>query len=127
MRIQLSRKKGWRKPEGTVNCARPGPFGNLFTIGLNVCGGQGESFWCKKIETNADAVAAFENLLTIANRAYPSGDEISAALAGKNLACWCHLCDSHKDGKPLDEECADCAPCHVDPLGRLANADLVAA
>jgi hypothetical protein len=29
-RVQLSRKKGWRKPPGAVNCARPGPLGNPF-------------------------------------------------------------------------------------------------
>ena len=29
-RIQLRRTKGWRKPEGVVSCARPGPYGNPF-------------------------------------------------------------------------------------------------
>ena len=43
-------------------------------------------------------------------------------LRGKDLACWCHLCDAHKDGKPLGVECADCAPCHVDVLLEIANA-----
>ncbi|WP_402465698.1 DUF4326 domain-containing protein [Isoptericola aurantiacus] len=32
-RIQLRRTKGWRKPEGTVNVARPTKWGNPFTIG----------------------------------------------------------------------------------------------
>lgn len=27
-RLQLSRRKGYRKPEGAINCARPGPYGN---------------------------------------------------------------------------------------------------
>ncbi|HUR18875.1 MAG TPA: DUF4326 domain-containing protein [Acidimicrobiales bacterium] len=31
-RIQLSRKKGYRKPEGAVNCTRPGKFGNPFPV-----------------------------------------------------------------------------------------------
>ena len=26
-----------------------------------------------------------------------------------------------KDGKPLGEPCPDCAPCHADPLGIVAN------
>jgi hypothetical protein len=32
-RVQLSRRKGWRKPEGTVTVARPGYWGNPFVIG----------------------------------------------------------------------------------------------
>jgi hypothetical protein len=32
-RIQLSRKKGWRLPDGAVSVARPGPLGNPFVIG----------------------------------------------------------------------------------------------
>lgn len=27
-RVQLSRRKGYRKPEGTISVARPGPWGN---------------------------------------------------------------------------------------------------
>lgn len=42
-------------------------------------------------------------------------------LRGKNLSCWCNLCDRHKDGKPLDEHCDDCSPCHVDVLGKISN------
>ena len=30
IRVQLSRKKGWRMPENTVSVARPGKFGNPF-------------------------------------------------------------------------------------------------
>ena len=32
-RIQLSRKKGWRKPEGAVTVARPSRWGNPFKVG----------------------------------------------------------------------------------------------
>jgi hypothetical protein len=47
-----------------------------------------------------------------------------AALRGKNLACWCGLCTKHAaTGKPLDESCPDCAPCHADVLLELANAE----
>jgi len=31
-RIQRSRKKGSKLPPGTINCTRPGPFGNPFTV-----------------------------------------------------------------------------------------------
>lgn len=32
-RIQIERSKGWKKPEGTVNITRPGPFGNPYRVG----------------------------------------------------------------------------------------------
>ena len=32
-RIQLSRKKGWRKPEGAIVVARPSRWGNPFKVG----------------------------------------------------------------------------------------------
>lgn len=44
-----------------------------------------------------------------------------ACLRGRNLACWCKLCDKHAEGKPWNEDCPDCQPCHVDVLIRLAN------
>lgn len=39
-----------------------------------------------------------------------------------NLSCWCKLCERHKDGKPLNKDCKDCAPCHVDVIGRILYA-----
>jgi hypothetical protein len=42
-------------------------------------------------------------------------------LRGKDLACWCPLCEKHKDGKPLNEVCNDCPPCHADVLLEIAN------
>lgn len=66
-RIQLSRAKGWRKPENTVVVSRPGKFGNPISM-LDVGGDRGPVTWT-----------------------YPSVDEIRTELAGKNLACWCDL------------------------------------
>jgi hypothetical protein len=43
-------------------------------------------------------------------------------LRGKDLACWCPLCEKHKDGRPLNEACEDCPPCHADVLLEIANA-----
>lgn len=53
----------------------------------------------------------------------PKLSDIQTHLRGKNLSCWCALCAKHDElgGKPLDEDCPNCTPCHVDPLGRLAN------
>lgn len=77
-RIQLSRKKGWRKPENTVVVARPTQYGNPFPV---------------RDGDRARAVSLFEQ------SAIGFGDftaeRIRAELAGKNLACWC----------PLDEPC----------------------
>lgn len=106
-RIQLSRKKGWRKPAGAVVVARPGVFGNPFTFkAANDAG-----------HTREGAVFAFEDWLTGNPWACPAGDAYDArrqrllyalpTLRGKDLACWC----------PLDK------PCHADVLIRLANGD----
>ncbi|MDR6971242.1 DUF4326 domain-containing protein [Leifsonia shinshuensis] len=93
-RIQLSRRKGWRKPENTVVVARPSKWGNPFPIAdLG----------------RAQAIAAFRAMLddpaTRAALGYPEPEEIREQLAGKNLACWC----------PLDQ------PCHADILLEVAN------
>lgn len=43
-------------------------------------------------------------------------------LGGRNLACWCHLCELHAEtGRRWDRPCPFCDPCHVDTLLRLAN------
>lgn len=112
-RIQLSRRKGWRKPENTVVVARPSKWGNPFRVGQ------------EQIESRDRAVQWFANWLTntvdtegryvhgepdyhgASASKRPSRDDIQRALAGKNLACWC----------PLDQ------PCHADVLLKLANGD----
>lgn len=106
-RIQLSRKKGWRMPPNTVSVARPRRWGNPFKIGITV-GTTGDAEPYKRIETNADAVAAFRFMLSLPDqvRNYPD-DAAIAELRGKNLACWC------KPGEP----------CHADVLLELANSE----
>jgi len=42
-------------------------------------------------------------------------------LAGKDLMCWCKLCDLHAGGKPFDVDCPYCEKCHADTLGKIAN------
>jgi hypothetical protein len=54
----------------------------------------------------------------------PSIESIRTELRGKNLACFCHLCPTHVDGKPLGVACAACAPCHADVLIEIANASV---
>lgn len=102
VRIQLSRRKGWRLPENTVKVDRTTQWGNPFIVNPHVTPGSrsGTSYNC--VPTIEDAVACFEQMML----ARP--DYIASArseLSGKNLACWC------KPG----------TPCHADVLLKLAN------
>lgn len=122
-RIQLSRRKGWRKPKGAIVVARPSRWGNPFPVDV-------EPF------TREDAVRMYREVVTtgvatlvtnpgtrwekrerfIGTRAKrvrghlrlvspPTLAQIREQLAGHDLACWC----------PLDQ------PCHADVLLELAN------
>lgn len=112
-----------------VSVTRPGKFGNPFTI--KECRGAG---WFGPNKLIAQrCVRAFEAwAFTSLWRENWDGPQSSAArskllasigeLRGKNLACFCALCDRHAaTGKPFGEDCPDCAPCHADVLGRRAN------
>ncbi len=63
------------------------------------------------------AVSRFEESLTDEQKA-----QARTKLRGKNLSCWCRLCDQHrKTGLPLGGKCPDCDPCHADVLLGIAN------
>lgn len=110
-RVQLSRRKGWRKPANTVVVARPSRWGNPFSISAAIDTGLAVD----EREGRALAVQAFRDWLTGTTPAFASplaSDEgrqrILAGLpelAGKNLACWC----------PPDQ------PCHAEVLLEFAN------
>lgn len=95
-------------PRGARSVARPGYFGNPFTINALEEAG----YHCEN--PNAEVVKSFERWLN-GDRTEWQGLESNAAatiilqrlpeLKGKDLACWC----------PLDQ------PCHADVLLRLAN------
>jgi len=127
-RIQLRRTKGWRKPEGAIVVARPGPWGNPFRVvyGADLIslgpsepdGGDGE--WhvvdehghvCSAWQTKSIAAqAAVEHYRYRATEAPGHWDFVLWAidtLRGRDLACWC----------PPDQ------PCHADVLLELANAE----
>lgn len=93
IRIQLSRKKGWRMPSNTVNVARPSKWGNPWAIGK--VGPDGEMF-----STPERVVERFRQDVR-----FNSDFKDLSELRGKNLACWC----------PLDQSC------HADVLLELAN------
>ena len=102
-RIQLSRKKGWRKPDNCVVVARPTRWGNPFKVGDQIKAPEGQPVAvCFSAE---QAVDAYARLLQTRNMAAFRAD-VRRELGGKDLACWC----------PLDQ------PCHADVLLEIANA-----
>ena len=112
-RIQLSRRKGWRKPENTVVVARPSKWGNpvrvdgkrvLIDVGRHAFEAWGA--FPTHLDAVKHAVKAFRwQLEHHPNVIGYTAADVRRELAGKNLACWC----------PLDQ------PCHADVLLELAN------
>lgn len=104
-RIQRSRAKGWRMPEGAVCVCRPGKHGNPFRISQEVtlCGDRpGEGGRKVFVHDAAEAVALYRQFTA-------TNPDVRAAaikeLRGKDLVCWCGL----------DQ------PCHADVLLEIAN------
>lgn len=95
-RIQRSRQKGWRMPEGAIYVGRPSLWGNRYRIGTwsNMLG--------RKVETVEEAIWCYaENTWEPRHmRGY-----IREVLKGHDLVCWCRL----------DR------PCHADFLLAIAN------
>lgn len=127
IRIQLSRKKGWRKPENTVVVARPSKWGNPIHVGWHPCANDGEG----DDITPAKAVALYRAHVSKGMMRIKIRDE----LRGKNLACWCPLWECRRCGPsakvtyydgPHCEKCGMSdtivtAPCHADVLLEIAN------
>lgn len=110
IRIQLSRKKGFRLQEvskaanglDVVSVARPSKWGNPYKI-LCPAYGMREAHFDRE-----NAVRMFKNLYEAdipEMRGLPSRLEVQTELRGKNLACYC----------PLD------GPCHANILLEMAN------
>ena len=111
VRIVLSRRAGFdlQAASRAINglpaqsVARPGPWGNPFTIEAVMA-----ETGLDRQAAQAEAVARHRRWLAgeiEADRPPPDRDTIREALAGRNLACWC------REG----------TPCHVDALLALAN------
>lgn len=121
-RVQLSRRKGYKKPAGAVVVSRPSkwgnpyrvaPHGDAWTIWLRQA--DGSEIWSKRTYGTRDlaayeAIAAFRANLIRGSRD-PAQllsfalDDAKRELAGHDLACWC---------RP-DQMC------HADVLLQLAN------
>lgn len=112
-RIQLKRTKGWKMPPNTVAVARPGRWGNPFTLAAAI-----ESEFADRASAPAFVVECFRDWIgpSQSGRDWwqgPKSDtrrrefvEDIGELRGKNLACWCKIGD----------------PCHADVLLEIANA-----
>lgn len=119
VRIQRKRVKGWRMPPGTVYVGRGSPWGNRFRVGVD--------------GTPAECVRKYaQDKLPYTHHGPRNGmgdfllsqavlEEMERQLKGRNVACWCGLCERHKDGKPLGVACQDCETCHGDWLLDVVN------
>lgn len=90
VRVQLSRRKGWRMPENTVKVDRSTKWGNPFVIG----GGP----MMRHALDHEGAVGFFRDMLRDPEmRAAAGYPEDLSPLRGKNLACWCVGRHCHAD------------------------------
>ena len=109
-RIQLSRAKGWRKPEGALIVSRPSPWGNPWKAEVV----QGVGWVCTDTRSNLIVQARdrrdAHDLAVAHYRTWiaPRAEAARAELRGRALCCWC----------PLD------MPCHAAVLIEIANAPL---
>ncbi len=104
-RVRLSRKKGWKLPPDTASVARPGRWGNPFSVVPDAAPGTPVAMRYIAMPSVAEAVAAFRRWLQEDPAGRQLAQEAQVALRGKNLACWC----------PLD------GPCHAEVLLDIAN------
>lgn len=109
IRIQLSRKRGWRMPPNTVIVSRPSRWGNPFRVGNVVHRGRSYSGRDETVRDAAHAVHLYREWMFTQARS----EDMVPLLAGKNLACWCPL---PKPGEP--------DICHAAVLLEIANAAL---
>jgi len=75
-RVQLSRKRGWRKPVNTVVVSRPSRWGNPFAM--------------QDPDDRARVVALYRDFIFRPENA-ALREAARRELSGKNLACWCPI------------------------------------
>lgn len=120
-RIQRSRKRGWRMPDGAVYVGRPSKWGNPWALHKVTHPEFGDCYQIRhtdgRIFGHPDGTPghwSHKNAIWWAARLYgetvvwPDPEmqaAIRAELAGKTLACWC----------------PESQPCHGDTLLEIAN------
>lgn len=121
-RIQLSRQRGYRKPEGAIVVSRPSKWGNPFAVREMLT--PDSPLWPYLLGMLPDGLRSLRSTsLTIRDREMAVAAHgwwfieqphlmltVREELGGHDLACWCPLVD--KNGEPV--------PCHADLLLELA-------
>ena len=109
VRVQLSRRKGWRMPANTVKVDRTSKWGNPCIVGKHGTREECVQWFALALSgmfvlgmKNPDGTWLADSLIAYSKMAKRDRRH----LRGKNLACWC----------PLG------APCHADVLLKIANA-----
>lgn len=110
IRIQLSRKRGYRKPPRAVVVSRPSKWGNPFDWREALA-----EYGCTEREAKATVVSLYRDWLGDLVVRETDGEDAArsavlndlASLRGRNVACWCGPDD----------------PCHGDVLLELANTE----
>lgn len=103
IRIQRRRTKGWRTPDNTIYCGRPGEYGNRYVVGKKIEHVDGTT---SLVRDRFHAVRLHREWLDWQMDQFKTMRAgLQHDLGGRNLSCWCSL-----DG-----------PCHVDNLLRVAN------
>jgi hypothetical protein len=110
-RIQRSRAKGWRLPEGAVTVSRPSKWGNSWKAELVdgvgwCCSDPGGRIVQARDRADAHDLAAAHYRAWITQSWPEMAEAARAELRGKTLCCWC----------PPD------VACHADVLLEVANA-----
>ena len=110
VRIQRKRTKGWKMPENTIDCTRPGPWGNPFQTVKHGFSKEND-FWLHRSALIDDGTPLSDADL---------GERVAEwrkwvlynihELRGKNLACWCALPAPYERDR-----------CHAATLIELAN------
>lgn len=134
-RIQRKLTRGWKMPAGVVYVGRPSRWGNPFKlIKKPFFAADGDVLNGWRVVNASDVTispsygehhVALEKLIEVYKHHMKLAVNFLdvSELHGKDLACWCRLCDAHKDGKPLGVECPDCDPCHADVLLKFVNVE----
>lgn len=122
VRLQLSRKRGFSLQAlsmatnglPAVKVDRSTKWGNPFVPGRDSRVIPG-----RKVQDKRHAASLYLGFAPLQTKLVCAAVE---ELQGRNLACWCALCEVHEaTGNPVGNNCPWCDRCHADTLLQLAN------